>query len=96
MNIPIDNYVWLAVKIEGNIWPKKQINPPYKAWLEQIEEYGNEKKFGLILMVVNNASHQKILSWQKIRKEDQNWSPIERLQNMTILDALQLRLKHKQ
>lgn len=92
-NIPNGKHVWLAIKVDDNIWPKKEINKDNRAWTEIIEEYGDTREFSLIIFIVDQESNIKINKWIKEREQGNYWSPIDKNIETKILDAVILKLK---
>ena len=76
-NIPDNSYVWIAVQVNNELWPKeKNIPPTYSKWKRIV--YGSPKvEFALVLLTVSSEGNNYIKSWINKCKADDNWPGIE-------------------
>ena len=92
-NIPDETFVWLAIKIGDDIWPKKEIQNKDQTFIETIEEYGDTDTFNLVLIALNLETNKKINEWHTKRIQESNWDPFKGLFDIAILDGIQLKLR---
>jgi hypothetical protein len=90
-----DVHLWLAVEVNGLIWPKEgQIVPDESGfWTATIFEDGATDLFSLSLLAVDHRTHKKIESWLNSGKRSGRYSELTSLPGMrkvTRVDNLRL------
>lgn len=84
-------HIWLAVEINGLIWPKErqlQVGQDGK-WSDKVYEDGSGSKFSLILIAADEDAHDKIKEWLA-RGKYEGMNTIEGIVRLDRIDNLQL------
>ena len=64
IDIPRGRVVWLAIGVDGMLWPKAEIARSESSWTRELDESGDpSKRFGLALLMVGPFRNRKIKSW---------------------------------
>jgi hypothetical protein len=94
-------YIWLAVEVEGLMWPKERNLKVGKdgTWSAKVFEDGSAPTFSLILIAADEVAHGKIEKWLALSKGGasgfEGMKPSEGIVRLDRIDGL-LRLVDKQ
>jgi hypothetical protein len=59
-----DVHLWLAVEIEGRIWPKeRELTVTDESWTRTVFEEGTNETFALSLFAANPEAHRYLKTW---------------------------------
>jgi hypothetical protein len=75
------SHLWLAVEVEGRIWPKEREVLVEKdgSWKETIYEEGRTPTFSLSLFVADNRANKRIRAWLDKGDETGRYEELRRL-----------------
>lgn len=76
-NIPTNSYIWVAIQIDNNLWPK-ELNIPISnsKWRGIIFGIPKEE-FAIVLLMVGSEGNVYIKSWVEECKANNDWPGIE-------------------
>lgn len=85
-----DCHLWLAVEIEGRIWPKeRELHVEEDGmWRGTISEEGSVDAFSLSLYAANSKASQRIRAWLDHGDETGNYEELRRLPGTRRLDRV--------
>jgi hypothetical protein len=93
-------HIWLAVEVNGSIWPRErplQVGQDGK-WSTEVYEDGLVSKFSLILIAADEVAHVKIEEWLDRGKREGKYEGMNNIEGMVRLnrvDNLRLEDKHQ-
>jgi hypothetical protein len=88
-DIPEDRHVWLAVEVEGLLFPKEPEVSVEPHWLEQSVESGDPPggTLSLVLLMVDESGQRQIENWLAHGRSSGEFAGLGEIADSTTLDA---------
>lgn len=94
-NMTADQHLILAIRVDGLLWPKGEVQMNGSIWKSEVHENGNPPrgKFTLELYRVENNGYDEIITWLARGEQTGHYPGLRKINNGVKLHSIKLRLK---